>query len=339
MACADLGYRGPDECRPSQLGYRGQRRLRGVQAQPEIVVAVRPEEVGRLVPVGVPAGADVHAALVLAQADRRREVHERGRVGVGHVGADGRGVVGGVRVVGGLEAEGEVAGRVGQVRARLELDVDVGLAPLMRADRAVRPRRPVVEQHHVVLDHPQPAGLGVAPGTGRVFEALPLAPVFDVGAAAVEPGLLVVPERKADRDRGLDVRRAQDARQLHHQRRARCVVIGGLAEAVAVHVRAEDVHLVGPRGADPGAVDLRALAVGRFLQVERAQRLVRLGQGIADDAGGPPVAEDRAAARTAAVASDASARRRWAPSGSVRYHLRRAAQRRRRSAAARGSKV
>ena len=172
-----------------------------------------------------------------------------------------------------------------------------------------RARRAVVEQHHVVLDHPQPAGLGVAAGAGRVFHALQLAPVLHVGAAAVESGLLVVPEREADRHGGLDVRRAEDARQLHHQRGARRVVVGPLAEAVAVHVRAEDVHLAGARGADLRAVDLRTLPVGGLLQVQRAQRFVGLGHWIADDAGRPPVAEHRAAPRSAPVAAYAPAGR------------------------------
>ncbi len=54
---------------------------------------------------------------------------------------------------------------------------------------------------------------------------------------------------------------------------------------MAVHVRADDVHLVGPRRADLGAVHLFASAVGGRLGVERAQLLVRLAHWVVVDAG------------------------------------------------------
>ena len=60
------------DARAGQLRDRRERRLGGVQAEPEVLVGERREDVGRLVPVRIPAGADLRAALVLAQADRRR---------------------------------------------------------------------------------------------------------------------------------------------------------------------------------------------------------------------------------------------------------------------------
>ena len=63
--------------RARQLRDRAERRLRRVQAEAEILVGVGREDVGRLVPVRIPAGADLRAALVLAQADRGHEIHER----------------------------------------------------------------------------------------------------------------------------------------------------------------------------------------------------------------------------------------------------------------------
>ena len=91
------------------------------------------EQVGRLMPLRIPAAADLHAALVLAHADRRHDVHERRRVGVGHVRTDLRRVVGRVLLVGGVEEPGELL-RLGHLRrGRLELDVHVGFGPLLGA--------------------------------------------------------------------------------------------------------------------------------------------------------------------------------------------------------------
>ena len=120
--------------RAGQLRDRPQRRLRGVQAEPEILVGVRREHVGRLVPVRIPAAADLRAALVLAQADRRDEVLERAGVGVRHVRAD--------RAPDSRSRTSRSRpGRPTRASARssaifdvdLELDVDVGLGALLRA--------------------------------------------------------------------------------------------------------------------------------------------------------------------------------------------------------------
>src|SRR5580765_7273888 len=89
--------------RAGQLADRAKGCLGRVQAEAEVLVAEGREHVGRLVPVRIPAAADLRTALVLAQADRRHEVHERGRVGVGHVRADCGRIVGGVLLVGGVE--------------------------------------------------------------------------------------------------------------------------------------------------------------------------------------------------------------------------------------------
>src|SRR6185503_13886331 len=68
MAQAGISF--PDR-RPCELAERAERGLRRVQSEPEILVGERRVDVGRLVPVRIPADADLCAALVFAQADRR----------------------------------------------------------------------------------------------------------------------------------------------------------------------------------------------------------------------------------------------------------------------------
>jgi len=63
------------------------------------LVAVRVVAVRGLVPIRVPPGADVRAALVLPQADRRNDVLERTGIRVGHVRSDSRRIIGRVPVV------------------------------------------------------------------------------------------------------------------------------------------------------------------------------------------------------------------------------------------------
>ena len=107
----------------------------------------------------------------------------------------------------------------------------------------------MVPHHHVVLDHAEP---------------LRLVPV-----RALQ--LLHAARRRRWRRGGHPPRRstarigsitsvvtsghAEDARELHHERRARSVVVRGLAVADAVHVRADDVHLAAARRAPLRAVD------------------------------------------------------------------------------------
>jgi len=82
----------------------------------------------------------------------------------------------------------------------------------------------MVEQHHVVLDHAEPLGL--------LLRALERAALLDVGACAVETGLFIVPQGEPDRAIGADVSAAEDAGQLHDERRARAVVICRLAQPI-----------------------------------------------------------------------------------------------------------
>src|SRR5688572_2695293 len=72
----------------------------------------------------------------------------------------------------------------------------------------------------------------------------------------------------------------EDSRQLHHDRGTGPVIIGGLAPADAVHVRADDVHLVRASRAHLGAVDLLPWTVCRGLCVECAKTCVRLAERI-----------------------------------------------------------
>ena len=74
---------------------------------------------------------------------------------------------------------------------------------------------------------------------------------------------------------------------------------------MAVHVGADDVHLVGPGGPDFGAVDLRALSRCGRLAIELAQLGIRLRVGIGVHAGPP---RDAAVARAARSGSHFTAR-------------------------------
>src|SRR5206468_10616946 len=104
---------------------------------------------------------------------------------------------------------------------------------------------------------------------------------------AAEAGLLVVPEDEPDRAPGHDVGATQDAGQLHHQRRPGAVVVGRGAVAVAVHVAADDVHLLRVGAADLGAVHLLARTRRVGLGVDPPERGVGLQIGIQVHAGGP----------------------------------------------------
>jgi hypothetical protein len=75
--------------------------------------------------------------------------------------------------------------------------------------------------------------------------------------------------------------------------------LAGLAEADAVHVRADDDHLVRPRAADLGAVEVLAhrRALRRGFGIQCAQALVGLRHRVGVDAGGAALAEERAATR------------------------------------------
>src|SRR4029453_13707866 len=72
-----------------QLGDRAERRLRRIETQGGVLIGERGVDVGDLVPVRIPAAADLRSALVLAQADRRHDILEGTRVRVRHVGTDG----------------------------------------------------------------------------------------------------------------------------------------------------------------------------------------------------------------------------------------------------------
>ena len=137
---------------------------------------------------------------------------------------------------------------------------------------AVCPWHAVVEQHHVVLNHPQPLRLGVAARSRWILLALERLALRDVREHAFQTGFLIVPEGEADRPIGFDVRRAEHSRQLHDQRCPRPVVIGRLSPAVAVHVSAHDIHLLGVGRADLRTVDLVARARRARLLIEGAQR-------------------------------------------------------------------
>ena len=100
MADADAWFNYFLSVTPLSSAIGAERGLGRVQAQAEILIGEVGVNIRRLMPGGIPSGADVHASLVFAQADGRDQVHEWTGVGVRHVGADGGGVVGGVLFVG-----------------------------------------------------------------------------------------------------------------------------------------------------------------------------------------------------------------------------------------------
>src|SRR5579864_527154 len=95
--------------------------------------------------------------------------------------------------------------------------------------------------------------------------------------AAVQSCLLVIPQNETYGPLRAYAGTAQYARQLHHQRRARSVIVRGLAPSDAVHVPADDVHLFGMRTVDFCAVNLLPRTTHTRLRVECAQFGIRLG--------------------------------------------------------------
>ena len=228
-------------------------------------------------PLRIPAGADLGAALVLAQADRGDQILKRTRVGIGHMAADVRRVIGCIFLVGRFEQPRELLAFGRHLRVGLELDVHVGFGPLFPAHRAVLTRHAVIEQHHVVLNHAEPFRL--------VLRALQRLALLDVGTRAVRARLLVVPQDESNRPLRLHVGAREHARHFHDERRSRSVVVRRFAPPVAVHVAADDVHLVGVRRPDLGAEGFFARPVGRRLHVQRAKLFVGLLHRIGVDAG------------------------------------------------------
>src|SRR5205814_1539587 len=172
----------------------------------------------------------------------------------------------------------------------------------------------------VVLDHAKPPRFRVAARAEGVLLSLKRRSLRDVGARAVETRFLVVPEREADRALRAHIGTVQHARQLHDQRRARTVVVGGLAPAYAIHVGADDVHLAGARRADLRAIHLFARAGSARLRVELAQLRIGLRFWIVIHAGGR---SDAAQSRTSGAGADLAAGDHRAGRGLLRPRSRR----------------
>ena len=112
-------------------------------------------------PLRVPAVADLGATLVFAHADRGHFVHERRRIGVGHVAADGCRIIGRVFFISLLEIPGQGLRLRREFRIQLEFNINVRFRALLLAQRAILARHAMIEQHHVVLNHPQPFRLWI----------------------------------------------------------------------------------------------------------------------------------------------------------------------------------
>src|SRR5262249_8665441 len=100
---------------------------------------------------------------------------------------------------------------------------------------------------------------------------------------------------EADRSLGLHAGIPEDPRELHDQRGARSVVVGGFVVAVPVHVAADDVHLVRVLRADLRDVHLAHGTQDDRPRIERADLLVGLRHRIAVDPGPRAIADDAAA--------------------------------------------
>ncbi len=236
-------------------------------------------------PLRIPTCADLPPSLILAHADGGHQIHERRAVGVGHVRPDRSGVVRRIGLIGRKEGPSQFLRVCGCLGRLLEFDVHVRFRALLLRHAAVRSRHAVIEQHHVVLNHAEPARLRVAPGSGGFLLTLQRGALRNVSIGTVQAGLFVVPEDEADGALGLHPRCAQNARQFHDQRGSGAVVVGRLSPAVAVHVRADDIHFIGVHGADFRAIDLFTRARLGRLRIQGAQLLIQLQLGIFIDAG------------------------------------------------------
>src|SRR5438045_6383382 len=103
------------DLRGGQLRDGRQRRLRGVEAETEILVRERRVYVARLVPRGIPPRTGLRATFVFTEAERGNDVHEWRRIGVRHVRGDVHGIVGGVFLAFWLDHERQLHGLVSQL--------------------------------------------------------------------------------------------------------------------------------------------------------------------------------------------------------------------------------
>jgi len=145
---------------------------------------------------------------------------------------------------------------------------------------------------------PSHLGSGYLPEPGGILLALQRCSLRRIGAGTGMAAFLVVPQNKSNRSIRLHVGTAENTRQLHDQRRTGPIVIRGLAEALPVHVGADDVHFVRVRAADLRAIHLFARSRRRRLRlrVERTKHGIRLRVEIGVDGRGPRhAAQSRAA--------------------------------------------
>src|SRR5579859_1086265 len=155
--------------RSRQVRNGRQRSLRRIQPQPEIRIRVRLVQVRRLVPLWIPSASNLRPAFVFAHAERWHHVHERTRIRIRHVAAHRRRIVRRVFLIGALQHPRQSLRLRRKLRIRLKLNIDVRLGPLLFAHRSIRARHPMIEEHHVVRNHPQPFRLRVTPRAWRVL--------------------------------------------------------------------------------------------------------------------------------------------------------------------------
>src|SRR3984893_7977548 len=89
----------PHQGQAGELRKSPEGRLRGIEAETKVFLAVVVVPVRRLMMVRIGASDNARDPLVLAHADRGHEILEPDRVGAGHVGADRRAIPFGVQPV------------------------------------------------------------------------------------------------------------------------------------------------------------------------------------------------------------------------------------------------
>ena len=137
----------------------------------------------------------------------------------------------------------------------------------------------MVPHHHVVLNHAEPLWLRIPARTRRILLALQRRSLLDVGDRRRCNPVSSLFQRANRIDRSVWTSgAAEDPRQLHDERGTGAVIVGGLAPAMAIHMRADDVHLVGTRRANLRAIHLFARAGGRRLRVELARSSGRVAR-------------------------------------------------------------
>ena len=128
--------------------------------------------------------------------------------------------------------------------------------------------------------------------------------MFDIRIGAVQARFFIVPKCKANRTLRGDIGCAEYLCEFHHQCSSGTIIVDGLVYPVAIHVCADDVHLVRTCAADLGAIHLGAFAIDRLLGIQCANAQVGLSVEITIHTCRGAIAVYRRATGATAVATD-----------------------------------